>query len=271
MNSRLALLIFLLAILLGSCSSRPGNSDYGVTGVSSPVISLNGQWKFSMNPPENHSENDIQIEKWDEILVPGDCQMQGFPIKHDQPFVYKHTFKVPDDFSGKQIFLDFYGVYSYAKVWVNGQFVREHYGGFTQWKCDITDLVTPGAEAILTVEVTDRIDDLSYASGYAKHQIGGILRDVELRAAPRQHFKNLWYETDLDENFLDAHLKFFYEMEENSPVSLKIELFDKNDKLVESIVHEINTIKGELVVPVKIRINGMPNTLIYIRLKFRFQ
>jgi len=243
--------ILLLAIILVSCSSQPENSDYAVTGVSGPVISLNGQWKFSMNPPENHFENGIPVENWDDILVPGECQMQGFPIKHDQPFVYKTSFQIPANYEDKKIFIDFYGVYSYARVWVNGQFVREHFGGFTEWKCDITEFVTPGEDAILTVEVTDRIDDLSYASGYAKPQIGGILRDVELRAAPRQHFKNLWYETDLDEYFLVAHLKFFYEMEENSPVSLKIELFDKNDKLVESAVHEINTIKGELVVPVK--------------------
>ena len=251
MKYRQAFSILLLAILLGSFSSRSENRDYAVTGVSNPLISLNGQWKFSMNPPENHFENSIQFENWDDILVPGECQMQGFPIKHDQPFAYKHRFKVPDDFSGNQIFLDFYGVYSYARVWVNGQFVRDHHGGFTKWTCDITDYVKPGYEVLLTVEVTDRIDDLSYASGYAKHQIGGILRNVELWAAPRQHFQNLWYETDLDENFMDARLKFFYEMAENSPASLTIELFDKNDKLVESTVHEINTIKGELVVPVK--------------------
>jgi hypothetical protein len=250
-KSRFHAIILLFVLFLHSCNSKSENSDYRVSGVKNPVVSLNGTWNISLEPHDSFWLNETDFSGWSEINVPGECQMQGFPIKHDQPFVYKHIFKVPGDFSGKQIFLDFYGVYSYARVWVNGHFVREHYGGFTQWMFNITDVVTPGEEAMLTVEVTDRIDDISYASGYAKHQIGGILRDVELRAAPRQHFQNLWYETDLDEDFMDAHLKFFYEMTENSPASVTIELFDKNDKLVESIVHEINTIKGELVVPVK--------------------
>ena len=30
----------------------------------------------------------------------------------------------------------------------------------------------------IRLEVTDRLDDISYASGYAHHPIGGILRDV---------------------------------------------------------------------------------------------
>ncbi|MCA1760379.1 MAG: beta-galactosidase, partial [Bacteroidales bacterium] len=214
-------------------------------------ILLNGTWKLSLDPPNDFWLNQVDFQNWSEIEVPGECQMQGFPIKHDQPFVYKTGFQIPADYEDKKIFLDFYGVYSYARVWVNGQYVRDHHGGFTQWECDITDFVTPGAEAILTIEVTDRIDDISYASGYAKHQIGGILRDVELRAVPRQHFNHLWYETELDENYQDARLTFFYEMAENSPATMKMELFDKNGKLVESMDHEINSVTGELVVPVK--------------------
>ncbi len=89
----------------------------------------------------------------------------------------------------------FDGVYSYARVWINGNYVRDHSGGFTRWECDITQYATPGESAMLTVEVTDKADEISYASGYAKHQIGGILRDVNLIALPSNYLHDITINT----------------------------------------------------------------------------
>ena len=105
------------------------------------------------------------------------------------------------------MFLRFDGVYSYARVWVNGKFVREHHGGFTSWDCDITEFVTPGQTAWLTVGVTDRADEISYASNYAKHYIGGILRGVKLLILPADYLTRFHIETDFDSAYKDATLK----------------------------------------------------------------
>lgn len=238
-------------ILITACSTNIKYNKIEVAGIKNPVISLNGTWKFSMTPPENFSENRVDFSGWPDIQVPGECQMQGFAIKHDQPYVYKQKFLVPENFAGKQILLNFYGVYSYARVWVNGEFARDHFGGFTKWDCDITKLVKPGEKAVLTVEIVDRTDDISFASGYAKHQIGGILRDVELVALPQQNFKNLYFETDLDENYENAELIVFYELTQNSPAKIKIEILDSANKLVERTEIEANLSVGKLVIPVK--------------------
>lgn len=242
--------LFLTVVLFG-CNRPSERNKIDVAGVKNPVVSLNGTWKLSMTPPENFSENGVDISGWPDIQVPGECQMQGFAIKHDQPYVYKQRFLVPDDFQGKQVKLNFYGVYSYARVWVNGEFVRDHFGGFTKWECDITKLVKAGEEAILTVEITDRTDDISFASGYAKHQIGGILRDVELVAQPIQNFKKLWFETDLDENFENAELQVNYELTQNSPSTIKVEILDAKNIVIESVSMESNLPVGKLEVPVK--------------------
>ncbi len=201
--------ILLLALVLFGCNRQSEFKTVDVAGVDTPVVLLNGSWKFSMAPPEKFWEDEVDFQNWADIQVPGECQMQGFAIKHDQPYAYKHQIAIPIDFIEKQILLNFYGVYSYARVWVNGHFVREHYGGFTKWSCDITEFVTAGEQARISVEIVDRADDISYGSGYAKHQIGGILRDVELVALPKQNFKQFYYETDLDEQYQDAELKVF--------------------------------------------------------------
>ncbi len=240
--------IFLFSI---SCSKNQLENSIEVTGVSNPEISLNGTWKFTMTPPEKFWGNEIDFQNWSDIQVPGECQMQGFAIKHDVPYAYKHQFEVPSDFEGKQIQLNFYGVYSYARVWVNGNFVREHFGGFTKWSCDITELVKAGEEAILTVEIVDRIDDISFASGYAKHQIGGILRDIELVALPQQNLKQLYFETDLDENYKNAELKVFYELSKNTPSKIKLELLDSENNIVKTVENNTESKNGQITIQVE--------------------
>ncbi|MCG8306306.1 MAG: hypothetical protein MI975_02875 [Cytophagales bacterium] len=243
--------IYLFGMLLWGCSNRQEIKNIEVFGVENPIVLLNGTWKFSMVPPEKFWENDVDFQRWSDILVPGECQMQGFAIKHDRPYAYKTTFQVPPDYLGQQILLNFYGVYSYARVWVNGQFVRDHFGGFTKRSCDITGIVSAGEKAILTVEIVDRTDDISYGSGYAKHQIGGILRDVELAALPKQNFRKLHFETDLDENYKNAELKVAYELNQNSPVKIKIKLLDAKKNLVMALEEEAKSQSGQISIPIE--------------------
>ena len=176
-------------------------------GIGTQLLSLNGTWKFTLTPPEDFWSGQASPAAWSDIEVPGECLMQGFKIRHNIGYPYKRSIEIPKYFAGHRILLRFDGVYSYARVWVNGRFVRDHHGGFTTWDCDITDFVSPGQSARLTVEVTDRDDEISYGSGYAHHLIGGILRDVSLLAVPQDHFSHLQVETDLDADYQDARLK----------------------------------------------------------------
>jgi beta-galactosidase len=185
----------------------PGTAGEEAVALGSQVIPLKGTWKFTLTPPEDFWTNDVNPASWSDIEVPGECLMQGFKIKHNVGYPFKRSIEIPEDFAGHRILLCFDGVYSYARVWVNGRFVRDHHGGFTTWDCDITDLVVPGQGAWLTVEVTDRDDEISYGSGYAHHLIGGILRDVSLLAVPQDHISHLYVETDLDADYRDARLK----------------------------------------------------------------
>lgn len=184
-------------------------------GVSKPVISLNGTWKFTLDPPKDFHVNSVSPEDWHDVQVPGEPWMQGLEIKRDVEYPYKKKIAVPVDFKNNRIFLRFDGVYSIGKVWVNGRFVGEHFGGFTSWNLDITDFVTPGKDAWLTVSINDLTDDISFASGYASrflaedfdHFIGGILRDVSLFAVPQDYLTRLHVETDLDDDYSNATLK----------------------------------------------------------------
>jgi hypothetical protein len=189
-------------------------------------IILNGTWKLSLNLLSGFENNDMNVEGWRDIQVPGECQMQGFAIKHDKPFIYKKEFDVPAHFINQDIFLCFDGVYSYARVWVNGTYIRDHTGGFTPWECDITALVRPGEKAWITVECTDKKNDQSFASGYAKHQIGGILRDVYVKALSHARINTCHVETILDADYKDAVLAVDLSLQFEGNAELTVTLFD---------------------------------------------
>lgn len=187
----------------------PDEASYPVlqelAGVETPAVLLSGTWQFQYSPDS----------KWDKIQVPGEPAMQGYAIEHDKPFTYRKSFTVPADYAGKHTILRFDGVYSHARLFVNGTFVREHHDGFTRWETDVTPFVRPGKKNEIRLEVTDRLDDISYASGYAHHPIGGILRDVTLFALPETCLYDFYAETHLDAAYEDAVLKIGY----SSPVA----------------------------------------------------
>ena len=110
-----------------------------------PILSSrSGTWQFRYSPDS----------KWGKIQVPGEPAMQGYAIEHDKPFTYRKSFTVPADYAGKHTILRFDGVYSHARLFVNGTFVREHHGGFTRWETDITSFVRPGKKNEIRLEVT---------------------------------------------------------------------------------------------------------------------
>ena len=208
-----------LAVSMESFEGRTYTLPNYLAGVHVPVISLNGKWGFKYSAQSS----------LDTVKVPGEVTMQGFAIEHDKPFFYIKSFDIPADYKGKRIILRFDGVYSHARLSINGKFVREHIGGFTRWETDITSEVYIGKKNHILLEVTDRLDDISYASGYAHHPIGGILRNVTLFALPESHLYDVNVETILDSLYKDAELRFICSYVGTKEDKAEVELVLKNN------------------------------------------
>lgn len=215
----LILLLFTFVARAQNTTLFPGMlAELNVNAVSRPVISLNGIWKIGADRKP--------------IQVPGEMAMQGFSVKHDIPVLYYKEIQVPDDYKRCRTILRFDGVYSYARLWVNGKYICDHHGGFTRWEADITDVVVPGKRAEVKLEVTDCFDEISYAAGYAKHIIGGVLRDVTLYALPENHIGKFYIETDFDKEYKDATLKLKITSQSKKKLDLKIRLEDTTGRNV---------------------------------------
>ncbi|MDR1096657.1 MAG: beta-galactosidase, partial [Tannerella sp.] len=130
MNIRMILLLSVGLSLTFHAFS--GEKTYAVpashAGTRQASLLLNGEWAFQFSSGD----------RWTSIQVPGEVAMQGYAVEHDRPFRYRKSFTLPSDYRGKTVILRFDGVYSHARLWVNGAYVREHHGGFTRWDTDVT-------------------------------------------------------------------------------------------------------------------------------------
>ena len=188
-------------------SQPPGIiNEAQLAGVKKSAVSLDGPWKFTLNPPAGFWKDDVDPGSWDDITVPCDVFAQGLAIRQDEPFAFKRQIQIPADFAGHRILLHFGAVHNLAQVWVKGTSVATHQGGFTPWDCDITGQVQPGKPAWLAIQVTDLKREISF-NGKSLRAIGGITRSVELRARPKTFFDLPIVSTPFDNAFQNATLQ----------------------------------------------------------------
>ncbi len=128
-------------------------------------LNLNGVWEFAFDP------NDAGInERWFtpnaksfplRIVVPfpWESKLSGIERKDYKGIAwYRRNFVVPKEWQGKRIWLCFGAVDWHATVWLNGEKVGEHEGGYSEFRFDVTDKVRFGEPNLLVVRVADFTD-----------------------------------------------------------------------------------------------------------------
>lgn len=126
-------------------------------------MTLNGPWSFAFDP-----DDDGRAHRWyrslpatHRIEVPFGYQSALSGIhddRHCDVIWYARSFTVPDALAGKRRLLHFGAVDYRADVWLDGQYLGSHEGGYTPFTFDVTDLTQAGDAHTLTVRCEDRLD-----------------------------------------------------------------------------------------------------------------
>ena len=169
-------------------------------GAAQPLLSLNGAWKIKQNPQGEFWSQTADLSGWTDGAAPQRGR-GGFGGGGGITALRKNI-AIPAEFAGKRVILRFDGVADAAKVWVNGIFVRDHWGSFMAWSCDITDRVSPGKEASVTLSIDERPEGLAaFVRG------GGVQRDIKIFAVPQDYLERVQVDTEFDRQYRDATLK----------------------------------------------------------------
>ncbi len=167
------------------------------------AIDLNQGWKFLKNDiPNFHFKDD----DWQSINLPHCWNkndvfdqrnvLDGYEIYHGYYRGigwYRKIFSLDSCYFNKKVILEFEGANQVAKVWLNGDFLGEHIGGYTGFKFDITDKVHFGVgKNILAVQVDNRYnyDIPPHTADFIMY--GGLYRDVRLKIKNKVFIDNVF-------------------------------------------------------------------------------
>lgn len=181
-----------------------------VTGTEQLQVDLQGQWNFTVQPPENFWERAaVKVSEVFPIQVPGEWALQGFLVPDKGAGGYWRSVEIPRDWAGKRVKLRCDGVYSLGRVWINGKHVGDHEGGFTPFELDVTEAVQAGGDNTIAIHVTSDTlsDELSAMNRYAQHSLGGITRKILLFALPEVNVARIRVETLFDKQYVNATLR----------------------------------------------------------------
>ena len=206
------------------------------------IFNLNEKWAFSkeaIKPPVAMPQNWYWVNlphTWNAI----DGQDGGNDYYRGTCFYAKEVQKeeLPE---GEQYYLEFLGVNASADVYVNGNHLAHHDGGYSTWRVNMTDALTDGKNLIV-VAVDNNVNDRVYPQKADFTFYGGMYRDVNIIAVNKSHF-------DLD-YYGGNGLKVTPEVADKN-AKIDVEVFLSGEKAGQQLVYQITDAEGVLAAETK--------------------
>jgi hypothetical protein len=207
---QVALLVALSVVLAVPAYPAP-------VGHTAPRIEFNfsTHWLYAARDVPGGETADLSEEDFDHVSVPHANILT--PAESFDPdlfrFVswYRRHFRPEDSWKGKLVSLHFQGVMTVADVYLNGEHLTTHKGGYTPFEVDLSAGLQFGADNAIAVRVDSRVQPRVPPEGapkispsgpyffasrgqiarvapkmYGFYLYGGIQRDVELRVVERR-------------------------------------------------------------------------------------
>lgn len=233
----------------------------------SDYVNLNGWWDFAFDSREEGQEKEWYSpdKKFDQMINVPFCwesSLSGIqnPDYKGQAW-YQKKITVSKDWEGRKLFLKFGAVDWKCKLWVNGEEVGEHIGGYSAFSFDVTDYLKAGEENTITLWVEDKgnYGDDSYPALVGKqgknapcgyNHTSGIWQTVGLEARSATYLENAKANADVDQSTVAYELNITSDSEQELTVEYdftsKIYDIDKDADLPTG-----SSVKGSQKVSVK--------------------
>ena len=204
------------------------------------IINLNRKWVFSKAATAVPTEID---NKWDFVNLPHswnaiDGQDGGNDYYRGTAYYAKQIEKA-DLPVADRYYLELQGANSSADVYMNGQHLAHHDGGYSTWHVDVTDHLA--INNLLVVAVDNAANDRVYPQVADFTFYGGLYRDVNLIAVPASHF-------DLD-YYGGSGIKVTPVMDGDN-ANVEVEVFISDSKLGQQVRYTLTDKEGNVVAEV---------------------
>lgn len=250
-------IVLSLFILQVEASYQPEYSTagfYQLENTGRISYSMNPAWRLYKGKATGAEKVSFDDTKWKLVSLPNGIEYLPSEasgcVNYQGEVWYRKHFTPEDSWKGKQLFIHFEAIMGKSKVWVNGQLVKEHFGGFLPVIADISPYMQYGKDNVITVWA-DNSDDVTYPPGKAQDMLdfayfGGIYRDCWLIVHNKVFITDPNYEDEIAggglfvsynnvssqkvDIRLDAHIR--NNQDKDFGGKIVYEFYDKNNRLV---------------------------------------
>lgn len=184
MKKTIALLCLMISALMGAQEFSTAGF-FELEGSGRQVFSMNPAWRFHKGHINGASEKDFNDSGWAVVNLPDGIEYLPAEasgcINYQGPVWYRKHFTPQSEWGGKRAMLHFEAIMGKCRVWLNGEMVATHYGGYLPVIADLTGLLKYGEDNVIAV-CADNSNDPDYVPGKSQNNLdftyfGGIYRD----------------------------------------------------------------------------------------------
>ena len=195
---------------IGKAEPLPDSAPLMTNVAGRDARSLNGNWNIVVDehgagtnqflggpyfrladPVDDYELREFAFDDRRQLKVPGDWNSQDDRLFRYRGITWYQRSVELEKKDGERYFLHFDGANYDAQLYVNGQPIGQHVGGYVAFNFDATDALKDGANHVV-VRVDAELDDSTVptlkTSDFFKY--GGITRDVHLVTVPETFVSN---------------------------------------------------------------------------------
>jgi len=161
---------------------------YEVANTPRKVYNFNVGWRFYKGDAKNAEQTSFDDSDWEAANLPHGLEILGENASGGRNYQgiawYRKQFSFNPTSAYGKVYLYFESVMGKCKVWINGEEVAQHFGGYLPFAIDITSYIKEDKKALVAV-MADNSNDKSYLPGKIQEGLdfsyfGGIYRDTYL-------------------------------------------------------------------------------------------
>ncbi len=232
---------------------------YPILTPSRVLSDLSGIWDFKLDNGHGFEEEWYKAPLESPMTMPVPASYndlkEGADFREHYGWVfYQRNISVPAFVKSQRIMLRCDAVSHYAKIYINGEIICEHKGGFLPFEVEITDYLKDGCDNLLTIAVNNVIDYTTLPVGGKANMLDsmsgfggekktvkpqnnpnfdffnycGINRPVKIYTTPKDYIADISVVAEV--NGADASLSYTVDTVGNG--ACKVEVFERDGKKV---------------------------------------
>ena len=173
MKKRILAFMLAVSVAAGSWSSAgasavaaEASAVAAETEQGRTIINFNTDWHYKKGDVSNAGSVEFKDQKWRYVNLPHSTTFYTPENKDAYLGIswYRKHFTIDEALEGKKLFLTFEAVMQKADVYINGEHILTHEGGYVPFVIDISNLVNYGEENVIALK-TDSRASTTFAPG----------------------------------------------------------------------------------------------------------